>query len=94
MSSTSPVAAILSEAAQSPSTRFIVGRDTEGHWVAMEVHGLGGGLFRTRHDALHYATDVTAHRPDAVVISTERVELRLSVATNLCAGSSTGARRR
>ncbi|KQP94108.1 hypothetical protein ASF60_13470 [Methylobacterium sp. Leaf113] len=74
---TIPVAAIVSEAAPSPSTRFIVGQDPQGHWVAMEVHGLGGGLFRTRHDALHYATDVTDHRPDAVVVSTDRVELRL-----------------
>lgn len=74
---TIPVATIVSEAAQSQSMRFIVGQDPQGRWVAMEVHGLGGGLFRTRHDALHYATDVTDRRPDAVVISTDRVELRL-----------------
>ncbi|TXN08251.1 hypothetical protein FV222_01030 [Methylobacterium sp. WL103] len=74
---TIPVAAIFSEAAQSPSTRFIVGQDPQGHWVAMEVHGLGGGLFRSRHDALHYATDLTDRRPDAVVISTDRVEFRI-----------------
>ena len=74
---TLPAAAIVSEAALSPSTLFIVGQDPQGQWVAMEVHGLGGGLFRTRHDALHYATDITDHRPDAVVISTDRVELRL-----------------
>ena len=72
-----PVAAIVSEAAQPPSARFIVGQDPQGHWVAMEVHGLGGGLFRTLHDALHYATDLTERRPDAVVISTNRVEFRI-----------------
>lgn len=74
---TIPVAAIFSEAAQSSSTRFIIGQDRQGHGVAIEVHGLGGGLFRTRHDALHYATDLTDRRPDAVVISTERVEFRI-----------------
>ena len=72
-----PVAAIVSEAPAAPDTRFIVGQDPQGRWVAVEVHGLAGGLFRTRHDALHYATDETRRRPDAVLISTDLVELRL-----------------
>ncbi|MCJ2046078.1 hypothetical protein MKK58_16310 [Methylobacterium sp. J-078] len=69
-------AAIRTEAPASPS-RFIVGQDPQGRWVALEVHGLGGGLFRTRHDALHYATDLTGRRPGAVEIATDRIELRL-----------------
>lgn len=77
MSVAIPVAAIVTEAPRSPSTRFIVGQDPQGCWVAVEIHGLGGGLFRTRRDAIHYATDITAHRPDAVVISTDHVELRI-----------------
>jgi hypothetical protein len=72
-----PVPAIVAEAPQSPFTSFIVGQDSQGHWVAVETHGLGGGLFRTRHDALHYAVDLTDHRPDAVVIATDRIELRI-----------------
>ncbi|MHC2020056.1 hypothetical protein [Methylobacterium sp. SD274] len=72
-----PAAALASKAAEPPSTRFIVGQDPQGNWVAMEVHGLGGGLFRTRHDALHYATDLTGHRPDAVVMSADQIELLL-----------------
>ncbi|MCJ2127275.1 hypothetical protein [Methylobacterium sp. E-045] len=71
------VPAIVAEAPRSPSTSFIVGQDPQGHWVAVETHGLGGGLFRTRHDALHYAIDLTGHRPDAVVIATDRIELRI-----------------
>ena len=59
------------------TARFIVGQDPQGRWVAVEVHGLGGGLFRTRHDAIHYATDATHHRPDAVAISSEQVALRI-----------------
>lgn len=77
MSLTIPVAAIVAEAPQSPSPRFIVGQDPQGRWVAVEVHGLAGGLFRTRHDAMHYAVDATDRRPDAVMVSTDRVELRI-----------------
>ncbi|NEU12645.1 hypothetical protein G3T14_10900 [Methylobacterium sp. BTF04] len=67
-----PVAALIAEAPQ-----FIVGQDPQGRWVAVEIHGLAGGLFRTRHDAMHYAIDATDRRPDAVVIATDRVELRI-----------------
>ncbi len=77
MSLAIPVAAVVSEAPRPPSTRFVVGQDPQGRWVAAEVHGLAGGLFRTRHDAMHYAVDATDHRPDAVVVSTDRVELRI-----------------
>ncbi len=77
MSLAQPVAALAVTASRSPSPRFVVGQDPQGRWVAIEIHGLGGGLFRTRHDAIHYAADVTGHRPDAVVIATDRVELRI-----------------
>lgn len=72
-----PVAPIVSEASAAPHARFIVGQDPQGRWVAVEVHGLAGGLFRTRRDALHYATDETRRHPDAVQISTDLVELTL-----------------
>ncbi|AWN50256.1 hypothetical protein DK419_26045 [Methylobacterium terrae] len=45
---------------------FLVGRSAEGHWLAVETHGLGGGIFRSRRDALHYAAAETGRRPDAV----------------------------
>jgi len=60
-----------------PAPRFIVGQDPQGHWVAAEIHGLAGGLFRTRRDAMDYATDATGHRPDAVTVCLDRIELRL-----------------
>lgn len=72
-----PDASIIATAPQAASTSFIVGQDPQGHWVAVETHGLGGGLFRTRHDAIHYAVDITGHRQDAVVIATGRIELRI-----------------
>ncbi|SFG93950.1 hypothetical protein SAMN05192565_11847 [Methylobacterium gossipiicola] len=78
MPSPMPVAIPLTPnpAIRAPS-RFVVGQDPQGFWVATEIHGLAGGLFRTRADALHYATDATEHRPDAVVLSADRIELRL-----------------
>ena len=54
---------------------FVVGRDGEGHWLAVETHGLGGGFFITRDAALHYARSETAHRPGAIVLSTEPIAL-------------------
>lgn len=56
---------------------FIVGRDAEGHWVALEEHGLAGGIFRTRHAAAHVAALETGRRPGAVRLTREPVSLRL-----------------
>lgn len=75
MSPTVQVAAIQAPAAD--ADRFIVGQDPEGRWVAIEIHGRAGGLFRSRKDAVDYAEDETDHRPDAVLLSGERVELRI-----------------
>jgi hypothetical protein len=59
------------------AARFVVGQDPEGHWIAVEIHGRAGGLFRSREAAVGYAEDETAHRPDAVRVSAERIALRL-----------------
>jgi hypothetical protein len=47
---------------------FLVGRDHEGHWLAIEVHGQGGGLFVDRDAALRYAASETGRRPGAVTL--------------------------
>ncbi|GJD57473.1 hypothetical protein [Methylobacterium dankookense] len=73
---TAAPAAIRIEAATDPA-RFIVGQDRCGHWVAVEVHGRAGGLFRSREAAIGFAADETGHRPDAVLLSGTRIELRL-----------------
>lgn len=57
--------------------RFVVGQDPEGHWVALEIHGRAGGLFRSREAALDYAEGETDRRPDAVLLSGERITLRI-----------------
>ncbi|WP_092042203.1 hypothetical protein [Methylobacterium pseudosasicola] len=69
---TTPVIAPAGEAA-----RFVVGQDPEGHWVAIEIHGRAGGLFRSREAAFDYAVGETGHRPDAVQLSAERIALQL-----------------
>ncbi|CAN7715296.1 hypothetical protein [Bosea sp. LjRoot237] len=55
---------------------FKIGRDREGHWIAVETHGRGGGYFRSRDDALHYARAEAG--ADAVMFSSRRLALRLS----------------
>lgn len=77
MSPTLQVAAIHADASATDADRFIVGQDPEGHWVAIEIHGRAGGLFRSRKDAVHYAEDETDHRPDAVLLSGACIELRI-----------------
>lgn len=56
---------------------FLVGQDAQGRWLAVETHGLGGGLFRDRRAAMHYAAAETDHRPGAVRLSAEPLALAL-----------------
>lgn len=45
---------------------FLVGQDREGHWLVVETHGLGGGIFRSRDKAFRYARDESRRLPGAV----------------------------
>jgi len=54
---------------------FVVGRDVEGHWLAVEAHGRGGGIFVSRDCALRYAAFETDHRPLAVRSTAKRLRL-------------------
>ncbi len=63
-------------AASAPRPHFKIGRDREGHWIAVETHGRGGGYFRSRDDALHYARAEAG--ADAVSFSARPLALRLS----------------
>jgi hypothetical protein len=56
---------------------FLIGQDDEGHWVAVETHGRGGGLFASCEAAARYAAFETSRRPDAVRIVPGPIELRL-----------------
>jgi hypothetical protein len=65
-------------ATASAAPHFQVGRDREGFWIAVESHGRGGGYFRSREDALHYARFTAGHDPSAVTLTERRLKLRLS----------------
>jgi hypothetical protein len=56
---------------------FRVGRDHEGHWVAIDRSGTCGGIFVSQEAALDYAAAETERRPGAVSVTTEPVELRI-----------------
>ena len=67
-----PAAAAASRA----HPHFKIGRDREGHRVAVETHGRRGGYFRSRDDALHYARAEAG--TGAVSFSGRPLALRLS----------------
>jgi hypothetical protein len=56
---------------------FMVGQDRAGRWIAVEPHGLAGGIFVSRKAALDYAEFESDHRPGAVLVVNEPVELKL-----------------
>lgn len=64
-----------SSASPAPGPAFLVGCDAEGHWLAVETHGLGGGIFRDKQAALHYACAETGRRIGAVQFSDDVLSL-------------------
>ncbi|MCW6510849.1 hypothetical protein M8523_22805 [Hyphomicrobiales bacterium BP6-180914] len=71
-----PVAYTSAEATQAKvESHFIIGQDPSGHWLAIETHRLGGGLFKSRADAVHFVEFETGRRPGAVEFSPTPVRL-------------------
>lgn len=60
-----------------PFPVFMVGQNTRGQWLAVETHGLGGGLFSNKDAAIRYATFESDHRRDAVIVTGEPIELHI-----------------
>lgn len=58
-----------------PAT-YVVGQDLDGHWLALETHGLAGGIFKTRRDAVRFACFESDAAPEAVAISPTPLTLR------------------
>jgi hypothetical protein len=52
----------------SSSSLFLVGKDSRGNWVVQEQHGICGGLFVNRAEALRFAMFENGNRPQAVVM--------------------------
>jgi hypothetical protein len=53
-----------------PRREFTICRDRPGHWVAVEVHGLLGGVFVSRQAAERFALDEVNDAPHCVHIVT------------------------
>ena len=71
----SPIPSPADCATRSP--HFVVGRDAEGRWLALEAQGRSGGIFRSRADALHYARGETGRRAGAVTLAARPLALAL-----------------
>lgn len=59
------------------SNLVTIGRNSRGNWVAQENNGLFGGLFVSRAQALKYALFENGHHPEAIVVTTNIVELEM-----------------
>jgi hypothetical protein len=62
----------------SASTITFIGRNSRGNWVAQEQHGLYGGLFVNRAQALKYALFENGHHPETIVELPREIELDIS----------------
>lgn len=62
----------------STSTITFIGRNSRGNWVAQEQHGLYGGLFVNRAQALKYVLFENGNRPGTIVELAREIELDIS----------------
>src|SRR3981081_2341234 len=60
------------------SPLFLVGKDSQGNWVARDQSGLCGGLFVGRDEALKFARAENGNRPQAIVMVDDVLELDMS----------------
>ena len=63
------------ERADADPLHFIVGQDRHGHWIVTETHGLYGGIFCSKDDALRFAKFEAADRTGELELTNERLEL-------------------
>jgi hypothetical protein len=54
---------------------FLVGRDRSGQWVVRDTGGRGGGILRTRDEALRFAWHERGDGPGAVILVPDLVDL-------------------
>ncbi len=67
-----------SSPSSSRSRLFRIGRDSRGRWVVQDQHGLCGGLFIDRAEALKFAMFENGNRPQAVIMVPGVLELDMS----------------
>jgi hypothetical protein len=71
------------QASVCPLPQYLVGRDRAGFWIATDMEGSNGGLFKDKAAALHYAGLQTALLPGAVRLIDEPLELRIGAPPRL-----------
>ena len=59
---------------------FLLGRNRRGNWVVQSQHGLRGGLFVNRAEALKFALFENGNRPELVITVPGVMELDLGSA--------------
>jgi hypothetical protein len=62
------------------SSLFLIGKNRRGNWVAQSQHGLRGGLFISRAEALKFALFENGNRPELVITVPGVFDLDLSSA--------------
>ena len=65
----------------SASTITFIGRNSRGYWVTQEQHGLYGGLFVNRAQAVKYVLFENGHHPETIVELAREIELDTSGAS-------------
>ena len=59
------------------SSIVFIGRNSRGQWVAREQHGLYGGLFVNRAQAVKYALFENGHHLETIVELPREIELEI-----------------
>jgi hypothetical protein len=59
----------------SPSAIVFIGKNSRGNWVAQQQHGLYGGLFVNRAQAVKYALFENGHHPETIIELSREIEL-------------------
>jgi hypothetical protein len=62
----------------SPSAIVFIGCNGRGQWVAQQQHGLYGGLFVNRAQAIKYALFENGHHPETIVELSREIELDMA----------------
>lgn len=57
---------------------LLIGKDSHGHWVVKDRHGLRGGIFVNHAQALKYALSEVGHRMQAIAMATGCLEMDMS----------------
>jgi hypothetical protein len=71
---------------------FRVGKDSHGNWVVQDEHGLCGGLFVDRAQALKFAMFENGNQPQAVIMVPHVLELDMGRTARTAPLSTTAPR--